>query len=1024
MRFYPIILLLITLATGLMAQKSVVHTMPDPNYRTAVDLYEKQKYAAAQLFFQKVVDNPSNLLTETKANAQYYLGLCALELFNPDAGFLLTRYISANPQNYKANEAWFHLGRFEYTNKKYDKAIDYFEKVKPEQLSDNQRHEFHFEMGYCQFMTNEMDKARLHFYEIKDVDNKYAAPAVYYYSHICYIQKKYETALEGFNRLRDDETFSSIVPYYITQIYFLQKKFDKVVEYAPPLLDSVVEKRMGEMARIIGESYFRLGQYMQSLPYFEKYAQKTTSMLPEDRYQIAYAFYKAGEYDQAEKYFEAIASGNTLLAQNASYHLADCYLRTNDKKNARLAFAAAAASDFNAEIKENALFNYAVATYEQSMSAFNEAVKAFEEFIKLYPYSSHSDEAYNYLGMAYLSTHNYQAAVESIDKVKKKDNNIRKALQRVAFFRGLELINSLRFAEAVDMFDRSLTCASFDGQLAARATYWKGEALYRQGAYSEAAAQYKLFLAMPGASALNEFETANYNVAYCSFNQKRYDEALDWFRRYVGLMKDAGTKNVADAYNRIGDCYFMKLSYWVAIENYEKAIALGVTNADYSLFQKAFALGLVNRQEKKITFLDQLLTSYPLSSYIDDALYEKGRAWVVQNNKPEAIVSFNKLLSDFPQSSYVPKALLQLGLIYFNTDKNTEAIASYKKVAEQYPNTADARNALNGLKTVYVDMNDVDSYFAYLEKTGQKSALRNTEQDSLSYVSAENIYMTGDCEKSSQLFKRYLQRFAGGNFELNARFYIADCYLRNNKPDSAMQGYNFVLARPHSMFTEQALSNSASIYYNRSQYDSARIVYKRLETEGQVATNIFDARVGQMRCLYRLKDYSNAIAAAKSVLTSGKLTEETAREVHYTLAKSYLESNDNTNATTELKQVAKDTKSAEGAECKYLLCKMYYGQNKRDAAEKEIFDFINKNTPFQFWLGKSFLLLSDIYVDKKDDFQASQTLQSVIDYYGNNDDGIKTEAKEKKDKLTARNASLQVPAKQLDEEVQVKENGK
>ena len=87
-------------------------------------------------------------------------------------------------------------------------------------------------------------------------------------------------------------------------------------------------------------------------------------------------------------------------------------------------------------------------------------------------------------------------------------------------------------------------------------------------------------------------------------------------------------------------------------------------------------------------------------------------------------------------------------------------------------------------------------------------------------------------------------------------------------------------------------------------------------------------------------------------------------------------------------------------------------------------NFIDKNTPYQFWLGKSFLLLSDIYLDRKDDFQAVHTLQSILDYYENTDDGIKSEAKEKRDKLVAQNANLQVKEKQDDIEVDMNKQKK
>jgi TolA-binding protein len=989
------------------AQKSLIHKLPDEDYEKAMELFEKQKYSAANHYFNKVMNNPATEHTSFRANAEYYSALCALELFNPDAEFLLTSFITTNPENNKVNEATFNLGKHHYNNKRYKQAAGCFEKVEASQLTEDQNSEYHFEAGYSYFMIKENEKARLHFRDIMDKDTRYTPAAIYYYSHIAYEQKNYETALEGFLRLRDDETFSPIVPYYITQIYFMQKKYSKVIEYATPLLDSVIEKRVGEMARMVGESHYRLEKYNDALPYLEKYASKTNSLSNEDKYELAYAYYKAGDMKNAIRYFEPVSYGNSELAQNALYHLANCYLKVKDKQKARLAFSSAANMDFNAEIKENALFNYAIATYEQSLSPFNEAVKAFNEYLRLYPYSKRADEANNYLALAFLTTRNYKAALEALDKIKKPDNSIRKAYQRVAFYRGLELYNNLKFDDAIVMLDKSLENAQFDMILATRAYYWKAESYYRLKSYNEAISLYNTFLGSTGAAGLDEFELAHYNIGYCYFDIKNYDEAMSWFKKYTGLMKDARNKLVADAYNRIGDCYFMKSSYWVAIENYEKAVSLNATDADYAMFQKGFALGLVNRPEKKIATLSELLKIYPKSRYCDDAIFELGRAYVSMNSNTKAIEAFNRMLKEYPESNYAPKSLLQLGLIHYNMDKNQDAIMYYKQVAEKYQGTSDARNAMSGLKTVYIDMNDVDSYFNYLEKAGGSSDIRVSEQDSLSYTAAENVYMSGDCDKSVQQLQRYIERFPKGNFLINANFYIADCNLRNNRPDEALQRFEYVLSASRSMFTGQSLAAAAKLYYAKKDYPKALETFKRLESEGEIKTNLQDAKIGQMRCYYNLKDYNNAITAAKEVIGSEAVQDEIKRESHYILAKSYLEMQNIAPAIGELSIVAKDVKSAEGAECKYLLAKTQYEQNKKEVAEKEIFDFIKKSTPYQYWLGKSFILLSDIYVDKNDEFQAVQTLQSIIDYYEIPNDGIVDEAKKKKEVITSKNAGLQ-----------------
>src|ERR1035437_4879599 len=105
------------------AQKSLIYTMSDQDYKTAMELYEKQKYADARHFFQKVADNPANARTGMQADAAYYAALSALELYNPDAEYLLNSFIADNSENSKANEAYFYMARFQYNNKKYKKAV-------------------------------------------------------------------------------------------------------------------------------------------------------------------------------------------------------------------------------------------------------------------------------------------------------------------------------------------------------------------------------------------------------------------------------------------------------------------------------------------------------------------------------------------------------------------------------------------------------------------------------------------------------------------------------------------------------------------------------------------------------------------------------------------------------------------------------------------------------------------------------------------------------------------------------------
>ena len=514
------LVLLFSFFISLDAQKTLVNSFPDRDYFRGLEFYKKEKYSAAQEFFNKAIEGYRTTGSALKAEAMYYSAMCAIELFNMDAEFKVFEFVNENTESQLVNNAYFRIAGYMYRKKIYAQAIAYYNKVERYVLNADELSEYYFNKGYSYYMLNDIDDARICFYEIKDIESKYSSPALYYYSHIAYDQKNYETALNGFLRLLDDPTFSPAAPYYVTQIYFLQKKYSEVVNFAPPLMDSVSEKRVGEMAKIIGDSYFALERYQDALPYIEKYRDEGKSLSIGDRYQLAFIYYKTGKYKEAAELFESIAYTNSEISQSSMYNLADCYLKTGDKNKARKAFGAAAGMDYNLVIQEDALFNYAKVTYELSYNPFNEAILAFNRYISLYPASKRTDEAYNYLVAAYQNTRNYKMAMESLEKIKEMDSDMEKALQRVAFFRGLELFVNLRFTDAITSFDRSLKYSQYDPFIRARTMYWLGEAYFRMNDSGTAEEYYNSFKNDPFAYKVTEYPMLNYSLGYVAFAKK------------------------------------------------------------------------------------------------------------------------------------------------------------------------------------------------------------------------------------------------------------------------------------------------------------------------------------------------------------------------------------------------------------------------------------------------------------------------------------------------------------------------
>jgi len=969
-------------------------------FNRGMELFRKEKYPAAIRLFDSYVKDERNTSIIEISDAEYYSAISSLKLFNSDAEYRMTMFIYTHPESPRINEARLELGDYFYQNKNYRKAVTYYEKVNRQELTGDKLSEYFFRLGYSLYIKGDQSRALLMFSEIKDIDTEYTPPAIYYFSQIAYEQKMYQTAMEGFMKLKDDETFGAVVPFYIVQILYIQKDYDGILSMAPELLKSAGKERSVELYRFIGDAYYNKENYKEALPYLEKYSTGAKASAREDKFQLGYCYYKTGELDKAIKILLDIGAKNDLLSQNIWNVLGDSYLKKGDKKRAQLAFGEASKLNFDKQIKEESLFNYAKLTYELGYSPFGEAIASFQEYIDLYPGSVRIQEVYDYLVATFLQLKNYKAALAALDKIPNKDSRLEEAYQRVAFFRGLELFKNLEIEASINMFEKSLKYEKYNRQIRARAIYWKGEAWYRLGSYDKAKADYETFMGIPGSMLLGEYNLVRYNLGYAFFNLKDYPTALNHFKTFETAVTNARPEVVTDARNRIADCYYIATNYAIANSYYDKVIDFGTIDADYAMFQKGFSQGLMNDQRGKVATMTALTQKFPASSFVPNAIFERGRAYLVLEEYKNGEVDFNTVISSYPTSPFVPRTMVQMGLLYYNLGENEKAVTQYKKVIENYKSTPEARDAITGLRNTYVEMNDVEAYFAYIKTLDGYGDINLAAKDSMLYNSGENLYINAKYEKAAEIFKNYLNEFPDGSFRQNAQYYLAECLKSSGNIDEALKLYISVSEEPNNQFVEKSLLTASAILFDKEDYDASLVSYEKLEAAASNDANKLLAMKGQLRSAYQAGDAQKTIAAAARINSIPNISEELTREATFMSAKANYSLNNFDTALTEFRKVAKEVTSVEGAESKYRVAELLYKKEKTDEAEKVIGEFVTQNTPHQFWMARMFLLLADISIKKGDTLQARATLQSLKEYYTIDNDGILDEVKSKLDILT------------------------
>ncbi|MDE6347277.1 MAG: tetratricopeptide repeat protein [Bacteroides sp.] len=980
------------------AQTSEKNTSPQRLYQEGQTLFRQKAYAAAisplQAYISRMEATGQPLPdTGERLEAEYMLVCAAYELKDPKSIELIQAFLDDYPDTPHANRLYALMASAHFFQERYDEALALFGSARLDLLGAEERDDMTYRYAICYLKTGNVKQAAVWFETLRSTSRKYEADCTYYLSYIRYTQGRYDEALSGFLPLQDHDKYKDLVPYYIGEIYLLQKQYDKAEIVAQNALsahpDGLSDTHTAQLNRILGTAQYHFGKYHEATESFRQYLEHNAASESPRRdalYMLGLSQYQCGVYSQVPTYLGQVTTESDALSQNAYLHMGLAYLQLADKTKARMAFEQAAASDADLKIKEQAAYNHALCIHETSYSAFGESVTVFEKFLNEFPQSPYADKVSNYLVEVYMNTRSYEAALTSIERIAHPGTAILEAKQKILFQLGTQAFANTRFEQAIGYFHQSTALGQYNRQIQADALYWLGESYYRLNRMQEATRHFNDYLSLTRQRDTEMFALAYYNLAYIAFHQKDYPTAESRFQNFIQLEKGENPTALADAYNRIGDCNLHVRRFEEAKQCYAKAENLNTPAGDYAVYQLALVYGMQKNYTEKVNMLNRLAAKYPNSPYAVNALYEKGRSYVQSDNSRQAIATFRELLSKYPESPVSRKAAAEIGLLYYQNDDYDRAIEAYRYVVTQYPGSEEARLAMRDLKSIYVDANRVDEFAALAAQMPGEIRFEPSEQDSLTYIAAEKVYMKGEAQPARESFMRYLQSFPGGAFSLNAHYYLCVIGKEQNDEASVLEHAGKLLEYPDNPYSEEALLMHGEILFNRREYDQALADYKKLQAKATTAERRQLGAVGILRCGALMQDDTEVIHAATALLAEAKLSPELRSEALYYRAKAYLNQKADKKAMDDLQLLAKDTRTLYGAEAKYLVAQQWYNNGNYASAEKEILQFIDQSTPHAYWLARSFVLLSDVYVAMDKKLDARQYLLSLQQNYQADDD--------------------------------------
>lgn len=938
-------------------------------------LYEQKLYVSAKEAYTSLLIRSKKNHDKDQALWATYCLLCDLALKDPRSDYLVTKWEATYRPAPLASIVHFRYGSLLFEQGRYAEALSAWDKVKEKTLGKRARQEIVFKKAYCYFATESYDRALGSFALVDPSDARRSHLARYYEAYIHYSREDFARALPLFEQLKDKEPFASQVPLFILQSYFYLHQYEKTVQYGESLLQSGAEP-VPDIARLLSEACFALNRQEEAQRYFDLYTRGKPDFTRSDNYYSGILNYSLAQYDRAIADLGPVAATPDSLGQNALYHLGEAYIRRNNKKEALEAFKAASRLSFDPGIEEDALFNYAKLSFDLYTD-----ITVIGQYGLKYPGSSKSDELQSYMATAYLLRRDYREAIEALEAiVHKKEENLR-SLQRACLLRGLQLLHAGSLRQAREYFVKARDARPYTAATACYASYYLGEAFYREGDYSHALDEWDNIIRNNDYKSFKNVHSAScFGKAYALFKQDDYPNAAAAFQNYLQI-DEAFTEHRSDAYLRLADCAFMQGNYSDANLLYRLAIEKSCEHPDYALFQIALSLGILNEDTLKIGLLDQLMEQYGDSALFTAALFEKGRTYVQLFQYENAERCFRRIITLSRHDDFHARALVELGLIALNTGDLDRALAYYKQVVREYPQSREALNAIAGIENIYQNRNDSKGFFAYLEEMGLEANKTEDEKEEMLFNTAEQYYLKADYGNALSALQDFIANHPRSPRFSAAHFYMAECLYHTGKPELASDHYLVVMQQEPGDFSELATLNYARIQYNLEHYSEALNAYEDLASIAQIESNRREAAVGIMRAAFKDKQYATAIAYAQKVSSEKHFPADVLRESTYIQAKSYLASGQRDDALPLLQALAREPQYASGAEAFYLLCKDAFDAGDFDEAENKVYEFSDTETPYSYWTAQAFVLLGDIYSERGEYQQALATYNSILEAY-------------------------------------------
>ena len=948
--------------------------------------FSNQNYSLYVSYFENIFKSKDYDNIDPNLVANYIVSLLKSN-FNSSDAMLPSRklkiisdniegYIISNNSNTR-DELLYEYGKSEFYKDRFKAAVKFLGMI------NKKNDEINFLLGVSEFNNKNFEQSRKYLDLVND--EIYFNRKNFYLGVISYLNDEFDLSLEFFKKSNDDDLENKYLQYLIS-INFLLKNYEEVILFENRL--NLEVENIDYCFFFIAKSYFILEKYGKVVDILSKLESKIDRE-DEITFMIAYSQYMNGDYELSKSLFKELSYSSLNYSQFSSFYLGMIFLEEKNYNLAKNYFYASYKKEDNSEYTKKSLINYAKSNYE--LGDYDLSIAVLNKYKKSYP-NENFTEVDDLLSENYFMTNNYSRIISYLNSKGNISENDKIKFQYVTYQKGVGEFNRGNFKSSIRYFDLSKKY-NLDSEIYIKSSLNKSEALFIGNLYKEAVNE---LLGIINLNMNVELRKKIFlQLGYSYFNLNEYLNASKYLKNYLDLKDKKLSSKDIDPILRLADSYYASKNFNSSIKYYNTALQNSDINRNYIIYQIGLCYYGLDDFTKSIEYMDKVILNSE-KSLDDDAIFRKAQIYFENSEFDKSIINYNLIIDEYKYSEYISYSFLNRATSYFNLKSYDQAEDDYLYVLKNISDEKIQSQAILGMQKIVSFTNN----FTQLNSLITEYKNRFPENDNVLKIQFDNIRNLYFNQKYDDLISYVDEIFSQDEQVFNeyeTNYYLAESFFKTKKYENASPVYETLLDSVNSKYFSRSLNRLAQINLNQKNYNRSLNYFKKLEKNSKNNRERIDSYIGSLTNYYYLKNYDSVHFYSSQINSFDKISFNNRNKINLLSAKSFLDSGDITKGIDKLLATINLVNDESAAEANYLLAKVFYSQSQKNQALETLYALNENFSNYDYWVGKSYLLIADIFISMNEGFQANATLESLID--NTNIDEIRDEALELKNNI-------------------------